>query len=96
MSTIILIILILATLVFLKLQSGDNPKIPPASSRKGKKTRIVAGVLFIAIVSAIVVNTMGGGVFGTESSRLMIQTFIIAVVVVLIPLLVRWNKDKGE
>ncbi len=98
LSTLILFGVVVIGIVFFKLQEGDNPKIPPTSSPKGKKTRIASGILVVIAVGALIFSTMSGGLSGDEASkRLTFQSIIIATIVVLIPLLIRWKmKGRGK
>jgi hypothetical protein len=85
------IILIAVTLVgyfVMRSLADDSGRLPPASTPKGKRARVITGLVLIMLVSALVYSTVIDG-----SMPLTPQTSIVVAILVLIPLLVRWKMD---
>ncbi len=88
-QTAILLLLSVLVLGFVKLQQGDKPRIPSATSPNGKITRAVLWALLIALVGYFVFGVILGG---TSTIASTITTILIMVV-----LAIRiWGKSSNK
>ena len=94
MPVVILILLIIVAAAYFQLQSGDDPKIPPASSPDGTVTRIVGGALAITLFAALLNATI---LQGTTATNIGLAGFApINIVVVFFVALNKISKDKHK
>ncbi|SRR6266540_934898 len=96
MSTLLALLVLVIVCLFLWLSQGENPRLPRASSPEGKRTRIIAAVLFVVVVATFILDTVSGGLHNRANVLLSLQAIVFAVVVVLIPNLIKMNKMKKK
>ena len=89
MATVILFVLALFGLTVVKLQQGDNPKIPPATSPNGWMTRIVLWSFLIIGLSYFVYTAVLGG-------RYTIGVTVTTVLIVAVLSFRYWGKGSRK
>lgn len=80
MSMTITILILLIAWTYLWLQRGENPVIPKPTSANGGVSRIIAALLFIALVGVFATNAIQGGL---TPNNLAITVAVILVTVAL-------------
>ncbi len=75
MSSLVLLLVIIAGLSVTRLYSGKDHRLPPASTPRGKQARILLVIILIPLVATLIYRMISGG-----SSRANIVAWIEALV----------------
>lgn len=91
MLAIITGLAVIAIIVYSQVTAGKDGKLPPASTLKGRRARIIGDVILAVLIVAAILYTSGGGILSPSN----ILSWLLATSVAAFFLIVRLrNHDE--